>query len=159
MKKSSTIFFQVAILIIGIVVLAIMIKFPLIEGRAENLDLISTYTDPFIVYLYLASIAFFVALYQMFKLFEYIRQSKVFSPNFRKSLRAIKYCAIVLAILIVTAGLYIRIFHSKGDDPVGFLFICTVAAFISIIIAIVVTVFEKTLQRTIGIKSQKDLIA
>jgi len=41
-----------------------------------------------------------------------------------KALRIIKYCAIVLSISIVMAGLYIRIFYvgaDKSDDPAGFL--------------------------------------
>ena len=72
MKKSSTVFLQVVIVLISIVALAIMIRFPQTEGRASNLDLFSIYADPFIVYMYLASIAFFVALYQAFKLLGYI---------------------------------------------------------------------------------------
>lgn len=43
--------------------LIILIWFPLTEGRATHLDLFSTYADPFILYGYGASIAFFVALY------------------------------------------------------------------------------------------------
>src|SRR3989344_5870215 len=91
MKKSSTIFLQVVIVLIGIVALAIMIRFPLTEGRATNLDLFSIYADPFIIYGYLASIAFFVALYQALKLLGYIRQNKVFSLESVRSLRTIKY--------------------------------------------------------------------
>ena len=68
MKKSSTVFLQVVIMLIGIVALAIMIRFPLTEGRAINLDLFSIYSDPFIIYGYIAFIAFFIVLYQAFKL-------------------------------------------------------------------------------------------
>ena len=98
MKKSSTIFLQVVVVLIGIVALAIMIRFPLTEGRATNLDLFSIYADPFIVYGYVASIAFFVALYQAFKLLGYIGQNNVFSLSSVKALRNIKYCAIVLSV-------------------------------------------------------------
>src|SRR3989344_3377924 len=98
MKRSSTIFLQVVILALGILALAIMIRFPLTEGRAVNLDLFSIYTDPFIIYGYVVSIAFFVALYQAFILLGYIRQNKVFSVHSVKALRNIKYCAIILSI-------------------------------------------------------------
>lgn len=157
MKKSSIIFLQVVIVLIGIVALAIMIRLPLTEGRATNLDLLSIYTDPFLIYVYLASIAFFVALYQAFKLLGYIGQNKVFSLNSVKALRTIKYCAILLSILIVMAGLYIRMFHAKGDDPAGFLAMCIVTTFISIVIATAAAVFEKTLQSAVDIKSENDL--
>src|SRR3989344_1925111 len=122
MKKSSTIFLQVVIVLIGIVALVVMLRFPLTEGRAVNLDLFSIYSDPFILYGYLASIAFFVALYQAFKLLGYIGQNKVFSLSSVKALMTIKYCVIIQSILIVIAAIYIRIsyaFHvqeAQGDD-------------------------------------------
>ena len=157
MKKNSTVFLQVVIVLIGIVALFIMIRFPLTEGRAVNLDLFSIYSDPFIVYGYLASIAFFVALYQAFKLLGLIRKNQVFSLNSMKALRTIKYCAIILSILIVLAALYIRIFHAKDDDPAGFIAIAILATFISIVIATAEAVFEKTLQSAVDIKSENDL--
>ena len=157
MKKSSTIFLQVVIVTLGVVALAIMIRFPLTEGRAVNLDLFSIYSDPFIMYGYVASIAFFVALYQAFKLLRYIGQNKVFSLNSVKALRTIKYCAIILSASIVMAGLYIRIFHAEDDDPAGFLAICIVTTFISIVIATAAAVFERTLQSAVEMKSENDL--
>ena len=157
MKKSSTIFLQVVVVLIGIMALATMIRFPLTEGRAANLDLFSIYSNPFIIYGYIVSIAFFVALYQAFKLLGYIGQNKVFSLSSVKALRTIKYCAIVLGILIVIAGIYIRIFHAKGDDPTGFIAVCIVTTFISIVIATATAVFERTLQSAVDIKSENDL--
>src|SRR3989338_1478890 len=150
MKKSSTIFLQVVIVLIGIVALAIMIRFPLTEGRAVNLDLFSIYSDPFIMYGYLASIPFFIALYQAFKLLGYIGQNKVFSLSSVKIFRNIKYCAIILSASIIMAALYIRISFSvksvTDDDPAGFIAICIVATFISIVIAESAAVLYQTLQ-------------
>ncbi len=85
MKKGSTLFLKVVILLIAIGVLAWLIWFPQIEGRAANLDLISIYTDPLIIYGYIASIPFFVALYQAFKLLGYIDSNKVFSQSCSES--------------------------------------------------------------------------
>src|SRR3989338_1060246 len=154
MKKSSTIplqaiFLQVVIVLIGIVALAIMIRFPLTEGRAANLDLFSIYADPFLVYGYLASIAFFVALYQAFRLLGYIGKNKVFSLSSVKALRTIKYCAIIVGASIAMAALYIKIFHAKDDDPAGFIAIAILAIFISAVIATAAAVFEKLLQSAI----------
>ena len=156
MKPRSTAFLQAVIVLIGIVTLAIMIRFPLTEGRAENLDLFSIYLDPFILYGYAASIAFFIALYKAFKLLGYIGQNKVFSLNSVKTLRSIKHCAIVLSILIVTAGIYIRIFHAKDDDPAGFLAMCVVTTFVSIVVAAIASVFEKTLESGMHKKSENE---
>ena len=157
MKRISTIFLQVVIVLIGIVALAILIRFPLTEGRAENLDLLSIYSDPFILYGYAASITFFMALYKAFKLLRYIGQNKVFSSDSVKTLKSIKYCAIVLSILIVIAGLYIRLLHNKEDDSAGFLAMCIVTTFVSIVIATAAGIFEKLLQNAVDMKSENDL--
>jgi hypothetical protein len=157
MQRTSIIFLQAVIVLISIVALAILIRFPLTEGRATNLDLFSIYFDPFILYGYAASIAFFVALYKAFKLLGYIGQNKVFSASSVKALKSIKYCAIVLSILIVLAGLYVRLFHSKEDDPAGFLAMCIVTTFVSIVVATAAAIFEKLLQNAIDMKSENDL--
>ncbi|HMR83586.1 MAG TPA: DUF2975 domain-containing protein [Niabella sp.] len=157
MKRISIVFLQVVIVLIGIVALAMLIWFPLTEGRATNLNLINIYLDPFILYGYAASIAFFVALYKAFKLLGYIGQNKVFSVSAVKTLKSIKHCAIILSILILIAGLYIRIFHNKEDDPAGFLAMCMVTIFISIVVATAAAIFEKLLQNAIDMKSENDL--
>jgi hypothetical protein len=156
MKQSSTIFLQVVIVLIGIVALAIMIRLPLTEGRAENLDLFSIYADPFILYAYAASIPFFIALYKAFKLLGYIGQNKAFSLSSVRTLSSIKYCAIVLSILIVLSAIYIRIFHNKDDDPAGFIAMCIVTTFVSLVVATAAAVFEKILQNGMDIKSENE---
>ncbi|HTH55611.1 MAG TPA: DUF2975 domain-containing protein [Cyclobacteriaceae bacterium] len=157
MKRISTLFLQAVIVLIGIVALIVLIRVPLTEGRATNLDLISIYADPFILYGYAASIAFFLALYKAFKLLGYIGQNKVFSPLSVAALKSIKYCAIALSIMIVAAGLYIRVAHHKDDDPAGFLAICIVTTLASIVIATAAAIFEKILQNAIDMKSENDL--
>jgi|SRR3989338_3640931 len=157
MKKSSTIFLRVVIAALGIVALAIMVRFPLTEGRAVNLDLFSIYADPFIIYGYVVSIAFFVALYQAFKLLGLVGQNKVFSISSVRALRNIKYCAIILSASIVMAVLFIMTSHNKDDDPAGFIAIAILTTFISIVIATTATVFERTLQNAVDIKSENDL--
>ena|SRR5688572_1684274 len=157
MKRISIIFLQAVVVLIGIVALVILIRFPLMEGRATNLDLFSIYFDPFILYGYAASIAFFVALYKAFKLLGYIGKNKVFSSNSVRALKSIKHCAIILSILIVTAGLYIRLTHNKEDDPAGFIAICFVTTLVSIVVATAAAIFEKILQNAIDMKSENDL--
>jgi len=157
MKRTSILFLQAVVVLIGIVALAILIRFPLTEGRAKDLDLLSIYADPFILYGYVISIAFFVALYKAFQLLGYIGQNKLFSPNSIRTLRGMKYCAIIVAIAIVMAGLYIRIFHHKDDDPAGFLAMCIVTTLISAAVATALAVFERILQNAVDMKSENDL--
>lgn len=157
MKKISITFLQAAIVLIGIVAVLIMIRIPLTEGRAQDLDLLSIYLDPFILYGYASSIVFFVALYKAFKILGYIRKNTLFSTNSLKTLKGIKYCAIALSILVAMAGLYIRIFHNKEDDPAGFLAMCIAIIFILIVIATAVAVLEKILQNAVDMKTENDL--
>lgn len=156
-KGASTVFLQVVVVLVAIVALIILIRFPQLEGRAQNMDLISIYSDPFILYGYAASIVFFVALYKAFKVLEYIRQNRLFSLDSVKNLRSIKYCAIILAVAIAMAGVYVRIFHADDDDPAGFIAMCIVATFISIAVATAVAVLEKILQNAVDLKTENDL--
>ncbi len=157
MKRISTVFLQAVVVLIGLATLAIMIRFPLTEGRAANLDLFSIYTDPLILYVYASSTAFFAALYKAFRLLGYIGHNRVFSSDSVKALKSIKYCAIALGVLIVGAGMYIRIFHSNEDDPAGFLGMCIVTTFAAAVVATAAAVFERLLQNAIDIKSENDL--
>lgn len=160
MKKGSEIFLQAVIVLIGIGVFAFMLWGPHLEGRNANATLFQIYfNDPFLAYVYISSIAFFTALYQALKLLGYIGQNKAFSLSSVKALRIIKYCAIILSILIVVAALYIRIFHAEGDDPAGFIAICIMTTFISIVIAAASAVFERLLQSVVDMKFENDLTA
>lgn len=157
MKRISIIFLQVVIVLVGIIALSLLIRMPLLEGRARNLDLFSVYSDPFILYGYAASIAFFVALYQAFKLLGNITHNKLFSHDSVRTVRSIKYCAMIVGGAIALAGLYIMIFHAKDDDPAGFVAMCIVTTFISIAIAAGVAVAEKVLQNAVDMKTENDL--
>src|SRR3989344_4609196 len=156
MKRGSTIFLKIVVVLVGIVALAIMIRFPLTEGRAVNLDLFSIYSDPFIMYGYVASIPFFVALYQAFKLLGYIGQNKVFSLSSVKALRTMKYCAIIQSVLIVMAALYVML-SVKDDDPAGFIAMGIVLTFISIVVATAAGVCERILQTPVDKKSDSNI--
>ena len=106
MKKASIIFFQALTVITGIAVFVMLIRLPLTEGRAAHLDLFSIYFDPFILYGYAASIAFFVALYNGFKLLGYIGQHQLLSSNAVKALKNIRFCGILFSISIAMAGIF-----------------------------------------------------
>jgi len=156
MKKSSTVFLKVVILLIAIGVLAGLIWFPQTEGRAANLDLISIYTDPFVIYIYLASTPFFVGLYQAFKLLNLIDANKAFSQGAVNTLKNMKFASLSLIGFIALAEFYIR-FFAHGDDPAGptMLGICMILAFG--VIAAAAGVFQKLFQNAVNIKSENDL--
>src|SRR5581483_6984665 len=156
MKRGSTLFLKLVILLIAIVVLTWIIVFPQLEGRAKNLDLISIYSDPFIIYGYIASIPFFVGLYQAFKLLNFIDANKAFSQGAVNTLKNMKFASLSLIGFIALAVFYIR-FFAHGDDPAGPTALGIIISFVSIVIATAAAVFQKLLQNAVDLKSENDL--
>jgi hypothetical protein len=157
MKRSSTIFLQVVIVLIGIGALALMLWEPHIEGRNAHATLFQIYfNDPFLAYAYIASIAFFITLHQAFKLLGYVGRNEVFSQRSVKALRTIKYCAISLVGFIVAPEAYLLIAR-PGDDIAGGVAIGLFLIFVSTVIATAAAVFERLLQNAVDIKSENDL--
>ena len=156
LKRSSTLFLKMIILFTAIGALAGLIWFPQTEGRAANLDLIGIYTDPFIIYIYIASTPFFVGLYQAFKLLNFIDANKAFSQGAVNTLKNMKLASLSLIGFIAGALFYIR-FFVRGDDAAGptMLGICMSLAFV--VIATAASVFQKLLQNAVDIKSENDL--
>jgi len=157
MKKIPTVFLQAVVILVAILALFILLYFPPKEGRAVNLSTWEIYSDPFILLMYVASIPFFVALFNAFKLLGFIGQNKVFSISSVKTLKNIKICALLLGVFIISAAVFIKFNHAKEDDPAGFLGLCIVTTFVSIVVATAAAIFEKVLQNAVEIKSENDL--
>ncbi|SRR5258708_6778376 len=156
MKKRSTLFLKFVICLIAIGALAGLLWFPQTEGRAAHLDLVSIYTDPFIIYIYIASIPFFVGLYQALKLLNFIDANKAFSQGAVNTLKNMKFATLSLIGFIMLAELYIR-FFAHGDDPAGPTALGILATFAAAVIATAAGVFQKLLQNALDLKSENDL--
>ncbi len=159
MKRGSTVFLQVVILLIGIGALALLLWEPRVEGRNAHATLFEVYfKDPFLAYAYIGSIPFFVALSQAFRVLGYVRQNKTFSQEAVKALRTIKYCAITIIAFLVGAEIYINSVQRKVEEDIaGGVMMGLVMIFISVIAAAAAAVFERTLQSAVDIKSENDL--
>ena len=158
MKRASTIFLQAVIVAFGIGALVLMLWEPHIEGRNVDATPFEIYfKDPFLAYVYTASIAFFLALYQAFKLLGYIGQNKIFSLNSVRALRTIKYCAMSLVGFILAAEAYIFIAVRGTDDIAGGVAIGVVLIFVFVVVAAAAAVFERLLQNAVEIKVENEL--
>lgn len=158
MKKSSTVFLQVVIVLVGMVALGLMLWEPHLEGRNAHATVYQVYfNDPFLAYVYLASIAFFTALYQAFRLLGYVGRNEVFSLRSVKALRTIKYCAISLVVFIAGAEAYIFVFQRGKEDIAGGVMMGLFLMFVSTVIAAAAAVFERTLQSAVELKAENDL--
>lgn len=154
MRKCSTIFLQVVIVLIGVGTLAFMLWEPHLEGRNAHATLFQIYfKDPFLAYAYTASIAYFVALYQAFKLLGRVGRNEVFSQASVKALRTIKYCSMILIVFIVGAEAHSFLYVRGHDDIAGGVAIGLILIFASVVVAAVAAVSERLLQSAIEMES------
>ena len=156
MKRGSTIFLQVIIVLIGVGALTLLLWEPHLEGRNAHATLFQIYfNDPFLAYAYIGSISFFVALYQAFKVLGYVGQNKVFSQAAVKALRIIKYCAIAIIGFVAVGEIFILL--NESDDRAGGVFMGILITFGSVVIATAAAMFARILQNAVDIKSENDL--
>jgi hypothetical protein len=155
MKRSPAILLQFVIVLIGIGALTLMLWEPHLEGRNVHASLFQIYfNDPFLACAYMASIPFFVALYQAFMLLGHIGRNKVFSLDSVRALRTIKYCALLLVAFLLVAEAYFFTVRRGQDDIAGGVAISLFLIFVSAVVAVAASVFETTLQNTFDIGSE-----
>jgi hypothetical protein len=159
MKRSSTIFLQIVIVLIGIGALALLLWEPHLEGRNKDATLFEMYfKDPFLALVYVGSIPFFIALYQAFKVLGYAGHNQVFSPAAVKALRTIKYCALAIIGFVVVEEIFILLMNKgDNDNPGAPIFMGVLIIFPSIVVATAAAMFERILQNAVDIKSENDL--
>ena len=145
MKRRSTACLQAVVVLIGIGALAFMLWEPHIEGRNAHAPLFEIYfKDPFLAYAYVASIPFFVALHQVFRVLGYVGQNKALTRGAVKSLRTIKYCAIAIIGFVALGEIFIM--FGDSDDRAGGVFMGVLITVGSIVIAAAAAKFERILQ-------------
>lgn len=158
MKRGTTLFLKIAVIFIGIPVLALYIFLvPEIADFAAELYPASAYIKYFVfIDLYAMAIPFYFALYQAFKLLIYIDKNQAFSDLSVKALKNIKYCAVVISILFVL-GMPLFYMIAEVDDAPGIILIGLAMIFASMVIAVFAAVLQRLLEEAIHIKSENDL--
>lgn len=158
MEKVTTLFLKIAVILLGIPVLALCI---FLVPELANLAAKMLPEFAFIKYLVFtvldaSAIPFYFALYLAFKLLRYIDKNIAFSSLSVKALKKIKYCAITISILHVLVWPLFFIFAELDDAP-GVIIVGLVVPFTSMVIAVFTAVLQKLLQEAINIKSENDL--
>ena len=150
--KPATLFLQLVIVLIGIGAVAVLLWEPHIEGRNAHATLFEIYfKDPFLAYAYIASIPFFVALYQAFKVLGYAGKDQAISPDAVKALRTIKFCAIAITGFVALGELFIM--FGNSDDRAGGVAVGIFIIFASAVVATAAAVLERILQDAVDLKS------
>src|ERR1051325_2418829 len=157
MKRVSTVFLQIVIVVVGAGVLTFLLWEPHLEGRNVNATFFEIYfKDPFLAYIYLAFVPFFVGLYQGFKILGFARRNEIFFPRSVRASRTIKYCALITATFILGAEVYLFIFIRGTDYIAGGVMMGVFIILVSAVIATAAAVFERILQNAVDIKSEND---
>ena len=158
MKRGSTLFLKIVVILIGLPVLALcLFVVPKIAEFAAELYPNITLMKYFIfIDLYLAAIPFYFALFQAFKLLSYIDKNIAFSELSVNALKKIKFSAIAISVLYVL-GLPLFYLIANMDDAPGIIVIGLVLIFASMVIAVFAAVLEMLLKEAIDIKSENDL--
>lgn len=148
MKPYSTVFLKIAIILIGIPVLALCIFW--LPGFANYLHF------SVLIGVYATAISFFFALYQALKLLSYIDKNKAFSELSVKALKYIKYCANTISIIYAVLVPFLYPI-AEADDAPGLVGFPIIIIFASIVIAVFAAVLQRLLQDAIEMKSENDL--
>lgn len=145
MKSSSALFLQVLTVLVGLGMLGLMLWEPHLEGRNAHATTFKIYfKDPFLAYVYVASIPVFVAVYRAFGLFGHVRRNGTFSHVTLNALRAIKVCAIAILGFVAGAMIFIIINGDGEDRPAG-VFMCVLVALAASIVATAAAMWTRNL--------------
>lgn len=137
MNRTKFPFPRLLVILFGLAAATFLWVEPHLEGRNVNATWFQIYfNDPFLAYVYVASIPFFTVVFQTFK--------ALGDPSsVAKRLRVIKYSA-GLMTLFAMIGLVI-ILRNESDDRAGGVVIGSVITLASISIAFTSAVFERRL--------------
>jgi len=156
MKLGTTLFLKLAVIIMGIPVLALGIYgFISLVNNPANPEY-AHILYPIISGMYLSVIPYFGALYQSFRLLNYIDKNKAFSQISVKALKLIKYCGITFSGLYVLVLPFVYI-AAELDDAPGLIIVGMVPVFGGLVIAVFAAVLQRLLQEAIYIKSENEL--
>lgn len=146
-------------MLFGMGVLTFLLWEPHLEGVNKNATSLYEiyFDDPFLAYVYLGSVPFFMVLYQACRVLGYAGQNTIFSQSAVKSLRTIKYCALALMGFIAGAVLILLLDKTEGEDRPPIVLIGFVFSFGCVIVATAAAVFERILQNALDLKSENDL--
>lgn len=150
MNRGSALFLQVVVVLLGVAVLGFLLWEPHLEGRNAHATTFAIYfKDPFLAYVYVGSLSFFIALQRAFGLFGEVRRNGTFSPASLHALRSIKGCALAMLGFVAGAVVIIFLFGDPDDRPAGF-FMSLLAASAAGVIAVAAARFARSLQGALG---------
>ncbi|MBF7097563.1 DUF2975 domain-containing protein [Alkalibacter mobilis] len=156
MKIGTTLFLKISIILIGIPVLLLSLgAIPWLFSHPV-IPIYSGIIYPIIVGLYFTSIPFYIALFNGFKLLNYIDKNIAFSDISVRTLKNIRSCAISICLIYTLIMPFVYLLADKDDAP-GLIIMGMIPLFASLVVAVFSAVLQKLLQEAIIIKLDNDL--
>jgi hypothetical protein len=156
MNRGSILFLRAVLVLVAAGALAVLLWEPQLEGRNAHATTFEIYFgDPFLAYVYVASIPLFAALYHAFRVLGYVGQDRMLSADAVRRLRAIKHCALAIIGFVAGAEAFIVVQHA--EDPQGGFFVGVLVAFVAAVVVTAASVFERTLRDAVEVKAEHDL--
>lgn len=153
MKKILAVILQCAVLLVGAGVLTFLLWEPHLEGRNAHATVFQIYfNDPFLAFVYVGSIPFFVALYQAYRLLGNMRRDEPFSQVTVMGLRRIQRCAMIL-LGVVAVAVIIILATGDGEDRPGGIAMSGMAAITFALIAIGAASFARNLTKSLNLSA------
>lgn len=132
MKRFLTLLGQAAVVLVGLAALTFLLWAPRVDGANAHATLFKIYfQDPFVAYVYAASISFFLGLHRAFGLLGHIRNQGVWTQTTVAKLRSVRRCA--FWILGAVPGGLAFILSGEPEPPgiVMSLFVALVAGLVA----------------------------
>ncbi|KOS68936.1 membrane protein [Lysinibacillus contaminans] len=156
MRQGTTTFLKVAIVIMGMIVLALCtLWLPWLANDTAEMNPEFAYLRlPVLVGLNITAIPFFLALFQAWKLLKYIDSENAFSTRSVMSLGQIKNYAIAINVLYAI-GMIVLVLQNALHP--GIAIIGLVIIFATLVIAFFAAVLQELLKSALEIKAENDL--
>ena len=158
MNRGSTLFLRLVISLIAIAALAVCV-FPLprmIAQEAAKTPDTAWQIYLFLVGAYIQAALFVFALYQAFKLLNYIDGNKAFSELSIRALQRIKHSAITIGLLMVVGIVWVMVLSAgSGEDSAGPVMIGLMGTFASSVAAAAAAVLQTQVQKAIDTKNER----
>jgi hypothetical protein len=159
-KNRFTWFLRGVIFVMAVVALIIMIfGWPSMTlSVGDEFPALAYLHYPLLIGGYIASIPFFIALYQALLLLKYIDKNEAFSEKSVKALRHIKYCGVIMSLVLYATLLPLFFGVAHLDDAPGAFPIGVILTSVPMVIAVFATLLEQLLKNAIEIKAESDLV-
>jgi hypothetical protein len=158
MNRGPTIFLRLVISLIAIAVLAVCV-FPLprmLSQEAAKTPDTAWQIYLFLVGAYIQAALFLFALYQAFKLLNYVDGNKALSELSVRALRHIKHSALAIGFLMVVGLVWLGVLSAgTGEDSAGPAMIGFIGTLASTVVAAVAAVLQTQVQKAIDTRKEE----